>query len=370
MRADLDFFPPAPRGLRGRASELRTLVATLEASEPGRLALVGAGGSGKSMLAAALGYRMKRRYQGRLHWFRVGAWDIFTLAQMMALRFGLGHAGRAANLAALRRFLGEKPRFVVLDNHEDDLAMAKLLDALSGTKASFVITARRCLLAGVLVYPVTAPLVTQGKSAFPRVAALTRTLRWNPLALDIADAIVRAEDAGVRSLAEHLEARGVGRVRAIDHEDDLPEVGALVGWAWARLSISSRRLLGVLAASDGDHMDVESLGILAKVRKKEVRAALEPLARWHLVQEPLPDRFALHAVVRHAVAKRTKLDRGKLGAHALEHYATLLERDPSRLGKEQTHFFAAMDFAQRAGNMSAILRLDELSQRIEGPGAP
>ena len=68
--------------------------------------------------------------------------------------------------------------------------MARLLDELSGTPATFVITARRCLLAGVLVFPVTAPLVTSGRAAFPRVARLTRTLRWNPLALDIADSIV------------------------------------------------------------------------------------------------------------------------------------------------------------------------------------
>src|SRR5438552_1684371 len=78
-------FPPVPRGLKGRAGELATLARTIEATAPARLALVGAGGSGKSMLACALGHRMARRFEGRIHWFRVGAWDFHTLAEMLAL---------------------------------------------------------------------------------------------------------------------------------------------------------------------------------------------------------------------------------------------------------------------------------------------
>src|SRR4029077_11166694 len=117
--------------------------------------------------------------------------------------------------------LSREERLVVLDNHEDDAAMARLLEALAGTKATFLITARRCLLAGVLIFPVTAPLVTSGRTAVPRVARLTRRLRWNPLALDIADSIVASRAASVADLEAWLDAGGVGRVRVIDHEDDL-----------------------------------------------------------------------------------------------------------------------------------------------------
>ncbi|NVL83741.1 hypothetical protein, partial [Escherichia coli] len=110
-----------------------------------------------------------------------------------------------------RKFLWQGgERLLVLDNHEDDRAMARFLDALSGTPATFIITARRCLLAGVLIFPVTAPLITSGKSAFPRVSALTRVLRWNPLALDIADAIVGSRSATVPELAAFLDAHGIG----------------------------------------------------------------------------------------------------------------------------------------------------------------
>jgi hypothetical protein len=353
-------FPPAPRGLRGRVTELATLQRTIAATAPARVALVGAGGSGKSMLAAALGHRMKGRFGGRVHWFRVGAWDFRTLAEMLAIRFGTARdrARLIPELRAMLRAGGE--RLIVLDNHEDDRATGRLLDALADTPATFVVTARRCLLAGVLVFPVTAPHVTSGRTAFPRVAGLTRMLRWNPLALDIADSIVGSRAATARALAAHLQAAGVSRVRVVDHEDDLPEVALLVQWAWARLGAPSRRILGVLSHVEGDHVDRASLAALARIGAPHLETALAPLSRWHLVQEPMPGRYALHAVVRHAVARRT----APAPERTFEHYVSLLERHPERLDLEQTHLFAAMDHAQRGGDVGAILRVDGLLERL------
>lgn len=357
-------FPPAPRGLKGRARELATLDAMIEATAPARLALVGSGGSGKSMLACALGHRfMSRggRFGDRVHWFRVGAWDFHTLTEMLALGFGTPRA-RDTIVRDLRRFLtrgGE--RLVVLDNHEDDRAMARLLDALAGTPVTFVITARRCLLAGVIIYPVTAPLVTSGESAFPRVARLTRLLRWNPLALDIADALVASRAVSAAALATFLEAEDVRAVKVIAHEDDLPEVALLVAWAWERLEVESRRMLGVLAHVEGDHVDLASLASLARVAEGRAAKALAPLTRWHLVQEPMHGRYALHAVVRYAVAKRTALDADRV----FEHYVRLLETNADRLRLEQTHLFAAMDHAHRKSDLTAMLRIERLLARLD-----
>ena len=362
MRASEALFPALPRHIKGRAAELGTLARTLIATKPARLALVGAGGSGKSLLAAALAHRVARSFAGGIHWFRVGAWDYRTLAEMLALRFGTSRE-RHALLPGIRRHLesgGE--RLLVLDNHEDDQAMARLLDALAGTHTTFLITARRCLLAGVLVYPVTAPLITSGRSAFPRVASLTRMLRWNPLALDVADAIVSSAAATVEELGAFLEAEGVGRVRVIDHEDDLPEVALLVAWAWKRLSTAARRMLGVLSHVEGDSVDRASLARLARVRgERDAAAAVRELERWRLVQEPMKSRFAVHAVVRHAVRRRTALAPDV----AFDHYMAMLEERPERLMMEQTHLFAAMDHAHRIGNLSSMLRIERLLQRLD-----
>jgi hypothetical protein len=308
------------------------------------------------MLAAALGHRMSAHFGGRVHWFRVGPWDARTMGEMLALRFGTSRA-RSELFPELRALFDRGgQRLVVLDNHEDDRAMARFLDAFAGTPASFVITARRCLLAGVLVFPVTAPLVTAGRSAFPRVARLTRLLRWNPLALDIADAIVASGDATVAKLGAFLDEHGVSRVRVIDHEDDLPEVALLVDWAWARLGAESRRVLGALAHMGGDHVDRDSLAHLARTRARSIADALAPLERWRLVQEPMAGRYTVHAVVRHAIRRRTKGE----PARAFEYYVSLLEREPGRLMLEQTHLFEAMDHAHRHGDLSSMLRIERL----------
>jgi hypothetical protein len=344
--------------MKGRSAELRTLERTIAAARPTRIALIGSGGSGKSMLAAALGYRLRAAFDGRIDWFRSGTWNFYTLSEMFALRFGTGSG--QGRVKRLQRFLARGPeRLIVLDNHEDDRAIERLFDAFSESNATFVITARRCLLSGVLIFPVIAPLVTSGQRAFPRVANLTRLLRWNPLALDIADSIVASRAVSAKALGSFLQDAGVTRVRALEHEDDLPEIALLVQWAWPRLSVEARRALAVLAHGEGDHVDAVSLAKLARVAR--LGPALAELERWHLVQQPLRERYALHAVVRHAVARRTKPAPDRVFAH----YVTLLERHPERLELEQSHLFAAMEHAYRKSDMNALLRVNALAQRLE-----
>ncbi len=353
-------FPPPPRALHARTKELATLAAAVRQG-PVRLALIGGGGSGKSTLACALGHRVKRLFPGGLEWFRVGAWDVLTLTGMLALRFGVPLTPRGRALARVREHLAARgPTLVVLDNHEDDCAVAALLDGLRDVPVTWVITARRCLLAGVSIFPVVPPLVTAGKSPFPRVASLTRLLRWNPVALDLADALVTGGAMSASDLAAHLLAKGVDRVRVIAHEDDLPEVGLLVDLAWKHLEAPSRRMLAVLAHTGGDHVDAGSLGLLAHAGRR-AGDALAALVRLRLVQEPLAGRFALHATVRHALEKRTRGD----SAAYFEHYLTLLERHPERLALEQTHLFAAMDLANASGSVRAAVRLERLLSRLE-----
>ncbi len=350
-------FPPPPRGMKGRSAEIATLTRTILTTRPTRLALVGPGGSGKSMLATALGHRLRARFGGRVDWFRSGAWGFYTLSEMLALRLRTGRG--EGRVQRLQEALASGPeRLVVLDNHENDAAVARLFEALPDSKATFVITARRCLLAGVFIFPVVAPLVTSGKSAFPRVAALTRLLRWNPLALDIADGVVKSRAASVKALGKFLQDAGVTKVRALEHEDDLPEIALLIDWAWPRLSAAARRTLAVLAHVEGDHVDAVSLAKLAGVAR--LGPALAELERWHLVQQPVRERYTLHAVVRHAIAKRTEPD----AESVFSHYVTMLEKHPERLDLEQSHLFAAMEHASRKNDMTSLLRIEALARRL------
>jgi hypothetical protein len=352
-----------PDPFRGRAAELKTLVAACRSGDRPRLALVGAGGSGKSTLAAALGYRLAGHIPGGREWFRVGRWDHRTLIDMLAIRFKVPMGGfqeRARRLAQLRRRLAERGRaLVVLDNHEDDRAMARLLNALDGLPVCWLITARRCLLAGVSVFPVVPPLATAGRSPFPRVAELTALLRWNPLALDVSNALVETGAVTAPALRDWLVRRGVARVAAIAHEDDLPELRLLVRWAWPSVGAAGRRLLTVLAHLEGDNVDADSLLALSRAGRG-ARRALELLAGWHLVQQPLRGRWALHATIRHAIEGRTRFDQRR----AVAHFVRLLESHPERLDLEQTHLFAAMDHAHTTSDLGLALRLEKLLERL------
>ena len=323
-----------------------------------RIALVGGGGSGKSLLACALGHRLRPRYPGGVHWFRVGAWDASTLLEMLGRRLGATGADRTG---ALRAALARRGRtLVVLDNHESDRALARLLEALRPAAVTWIVTARRCLLSGVDVFPVVPPLATSGRAAFRRVAALTSLLRFHPLALDIADRLVASGAVTVPALRRWLVAAGVEHLFVMRNEDDVVQVRLLVDWAWPRLSPAARAMLGVLAHSEGDDVDAASLAALARVRTGAV-AALRALQRWHLVQEHQAGRFAVHAVIREAVAPRTRVARVRY----FRHYVRLLERHPARADLEQTHLFAAMDYAHAASDLRAVLRLDRLLGRLD-----
>ncbi len=358
----LAYFPPRPHSFRARGSEILTLAHAITRGHVTRLALVGAGGCGKSTLACALGHRVRPHFRGGAHWFRVGAWDPLTLRGMLALRFGVS-ADRSQRLARLRaRLTSLGPTLVVLDNHEDDRAVATLLDELREAPVTWVLTARRCLLAGVSIFPVVPPLVTNGRSPYPAVALLTRLLRWNPVALDLADALVTSGHLDASALGRWLVDHGVDRVKVIEHEDDLPEVGLLVALAWTKLGPAPRRMLAVLAHTGGDHVDATSLAALSRVAPGgPARAALGALERLRLVQEPFAGRFALHATVRHALAKRTR----PRPRAEFEHYVALLEQHPERLDLEQTHLFAAMDDASVRGDVHGAIRLERLLARLE-----
>jgi hypothetical protein len=355
-------FPPKPDSLRGRAPELQTLVRICRGAAARRLALVGTGGSGKSTLACALGHKVRPAYPGGIEWFRVGGWDQQTLLDMLAIRMRIPRGvdrGRAWRIDNIRRHLTQRgPTLIVLDNHEDDRAMAKFLNALAGLSVTWVLTARRCLLSGVSVFPVVAPLVTAGRNPFPRVAELTKLLRWNPLALDISNALVTTDAIAAPALRAWLVARGVDRVTTIEHEDDLPEVRLLVDWVWPRLDAGAWRLLAVLAHLQGDHCDGASLAALARVDARS--ASLKRLRAWHLVQQPLVGRYALHATVRHAVLRRTRFDQRR----AVKHYLRLLEAAPKRLDLEQTHLFAAMDYAHVTSDLGLALRVNRLLSQL------
>ena len=95
------------------------------------------------MLACALGHRLRGFFGGRIEWFRVGAWDFGTLTEMLCLRFGCERGEDSSErIESLRRFFAASgERLIVLDNHEDDRATARLLEAFQDSPVTFIVRA-------------------------------------------------------------------------------------------------------------------------------------------------------------------------------------------------------------------------------------
>lgn len=357
-------FPPKPTSFRGRKAEIASLTRLIRAQHPTAIALIGAGGSGKSTLACALGHAVRREFPNRAYWARIGSWDRTTILQLLC--FALEVKPGASPLKTARDKLGEAPAFVVLDNHEDDTTTAGLLEDLAGLPVSWVITARRCLLSGVTLHPVTPPLSAVHQNPFPRVASLTRLLRWHPVALDLADALVQLGVTTDSALSKRLIERRVNRIAPVAHEDDVVEVRAMVAESMATLTAKARRMLSVLAHMRGDHMDADSLERLAantavSARKASSSSALEALIQRRLVLEHAAGHYALHATVRHAVRQLADFDETPIALH----YLSLFEREPERARDEQTQLFGLMDWAQERGELALILRVHAVAERAD-----
>ena len=190
---------PSPIRLKGRRTELATLVAAVTTGRVSRLALVGGGGSGKSVHRRGAGSSRSAGASGRRRPGARGGWDHRTLWN------GRAAAGRRAiPWSKVRAASGARPDAARPRQPRERQRDGALPRRAGGRPVTWLLTARRCLLSGVSIFPAIAPLVSARRNAFPAVAALTSPLRWNPLALDIADALVAAGACTVEELGRWL----------------------------------------------------------------------------------------------------------------------------------------------------------------------
>ncbi|QFZ18784.1 AfsR/SARP family transcriptional regulator [Saccharothrix syringae] len=398
-------LPAPPRLFVGRDDELVVLDGAL-ARQGGSLAVVGAGGSGKTALALHWAHRALDRFPDGQLYADLRGFDptgppTSTSAVLLGFLGALGATSLPADVdgqAALYRSLVAGRRLlVVLDNARDTDQVLALLPG--GTTCTTLITSRH------------------------RLTALTASRGVPTLALDVlpdddARALlsghlspqrVSAEPEAVATLLGHCAglplAIGIVAARAAAHPgfplaafaDELGEADGLDGLDTAELSTSLRavfaaslralsadaaRLFALLGIAPGPDIGLPAVAALADVPVPRARSLLEELETGHLVRQHVPGRYRMHDLVRLCAAERARDEETALG-RVIDFYvrsglaaeralyphetpAAVFSDQPGPaddgtalawLVTEYTCLIAAQEAAVRAGDHPAVWRL-------------
>ncbi|MDQ6804861.1 MAG: winged helix-turn-helix domain-containing protein [Actinomycetota bacterium] len=124
-------LPPQPRAMVGRKRELRELRELLLADDRQIVTIAGIGGSGKTRLAVAAAHELLDEFPGGVFLVRLaGVSDPASLLPMIAEAAGVTGQSQLPLWRVLAARLGAEPTLLVLDNFEQLVAAATLLDEL------------------------------------------------------------------------------------------------------------------------------------------------------------------------------------------------------------------------------------------------
>jgi predicted ATPase/class 3 adenylate cyclase len=152
-------LPFQPTSLVGREPEVAEISALLKQPEKRLLTLLGPGGIGKTRLAIAVATQMRSFFIGGTCFVGLAALsDPQLVVPTIARELGLKESGNRPLLEQVQAFVGEQPFLLVLDNFEQIVAAAEVLEELLADcpGLSILVTSRAVLhLSAEQVVPVT-----------------------------------------------------------------------------------------------------------------------------------------------------------------------------------------------------------------------
>jgi len=350
--------PPAPTSamprddpdFTGRAAELRALTAWIDAAAA-RLTvpvavITGMPGVGKSTFAVHAAHLLSDRYPEQLH-LSLRAHDPAgkrPLEPTVALATGLRRLGvpdavlpaDAEDRAALwRSTLAGRSALIVLD---DALDADQVLPLLPGAPGSVVLvtTRRRALsLPGMLPLPLGIMPPADAIALFMRtagadraadpaaVAAVARLCGYVPLEIQLAGRHLRHHPAwNVGDLAS--------RLRDMPRQDR--GMTAALALSCQHLTAGEQRLFQRLVLHPGGSFRPHAAMALADHESlAETEHGLDALLDFHLIEEPVPGRYAFHDLIRDyarslAGAGGHEQDRRQAMRRLLDYYVGLADR--------------------------------------------
>ncbi|MFC0436211.1 tetratricopeptide repeat protein [Kutzneria buriramensis] len=314
-------LPADTADFTGRRPDIERLRAALGAQGPAPVvcAITGTGGIGKTALALHVAHQVRSTFpDGQLYVDLRGASAVPALPGEalgeMLRGFGVDRTDlpdtEAERAARYRSLLADRRVLVVLDNARDPAQVRPLLPGSSSCAVLITSRHRMTILAGTRLFPLE-PLgdgdavhllcraagVATGSAEATSAGALARLCGGLPLALRVAGAQAAERDglAGVATrLADRLDLAELAL-------DDL-SVAATFGLSLEQADDRSALLFRLLGLLDGPTFDDDVAAALLDTDRSDAAAALERLARVHLIEPG--DRYRMHDLLRAYAAER------------------------------------------------------------------
>jgi tetratricopeptide (TPR) repeat protein/transcriptional regulator with XRE-family HTH domain len=346
----------------GRRAELARLDALLRTRGPAVpaaptamviSAVSGTAGVGKTALAVHWAHRVADRFPDGQLYVNLRGYDpsgtvlrpesaIRQLLEALHVPAQRIPSDMDAQTRLYRSVLADTRTLVVLDNARDPDQVRPLLPAGPGC---VVLITSRSQLAGLvaaegaqaldldhltvqearelLARRIGAPRVAADPGAVDAIIASCARL---PLALAIVAArVYTTRSLSLAALAEQLSNRG-DRLDALSTGDAAStDMRAAISWSYDTLGPAAARLLRLLGLDPGPDISAAAATSLAGLPPAGTRRLLAELTRAHLVVEHVPDRFAMHDLLRTYAAEeanRTDSDDERQAAvrRLLDHY--------------------------------------------------
>ncbi len=352
-------LPAATTRFIGRKRELGQLGLRLRDPDCRLLTLIGLGGSGKTRLALEAAAQQLSAFPDGVYFAPLAALSAPSLLPSgIAAAVGLRFSGSREPKAQLLDFLREKELLLVLDNFEQLLEGAPLLDELLGAapRLKLLVTSRAALelqsewlfdLEG-LPYPpekteaplesfdalqlfisraerLSAGFVASG-ATLEAGAALCRKVEGLPLALELAASWTRS--LGVSEVLSELER---GATVLTSSLRDLPErhrsLRLVFDYSWQRLNKQEQEALAKLSIFQGGftlQAALEAAGVHL--------ALLLSLINHSLLRRTQEGRYAMHELVRTYGSERLeRAERKRLETRFSHYYLELLAQNEAHV---------------------------------------
>jgi tetratricopeptide (TPR) repeat protein len=327
-------LPAASDLFVGRHRELDRLTSVVDAAQqpgtgqPGAVVVTvigGAGGIGKTWLAVHWAHQQMNRFPDGQLFVDLGGFSPAgrpapPAAAVRGFLDALGIAPTAippepdAQTAKYRSLVAGKRMLIVLDNAADTAQVTPLLPG--SDSCTVLVTSRRHLLGlatthsvrsldlDVLNSPAARDLLARRLGVHrldaepPAVAALLDTCAGLPLALAIVAARAAAPpQVPLAVLAEEL-ADATARLDALDTGEPNLNLRAVLSWSCRALPAEALRLFGLLGVAPGPDISLSAAAELTGLTPLQTTTLLRVLQAAHLLQQPTPDRYRMHDLIR------------------------------------------------------------------------